>query len=146
MIYLIEKFAGRPIALAIAKVFMIQVHDTGQNAFSIFNLQHDHGDEAISAVQKFIEKNYTEKLVVGELADRFNMTERTFMRKFNAVTGNTPLEYIQRVRVEAAKRMLEDAKYTAEEVSHKTGYDDYQSFRKIFKRITGLSPQRHRHS
>ncbi|HYD21554.1 MAG TPA: helix-turn-helix domain-containing protein [Flavipsychrobacter sp.] len=141
MIYLIEKFGGRDIALAMSKVFMIQVHDTGQNAFSIFNLQHQHGNTEISNVQKHIERNYRSKLSVNGLAEHFNMSERTFIRKFTAFTGNTPLEYIQRVRIEAAKKLLEKGKDTVEEVAHETGYEDFSSFRNIFKRFTGLSPK-----
>ena len=141
MLYLIEKFGGRDIALAMSKVFMIQVHDTSQNAFSIFSLQHDHNDKDISDVQKHIERNYKNKLSVSGLAERFNMSERTFIRKFTATTGNTPLEYIQRVRIEAAKRLLEKGKQTVEEVAREIGYEDFNSFRNIFKRFTGLSPK-----
>ena len=141
MIYLFEKFGGRDIALAMSKVFMIQVHDTSQNAFSIFSLQHDHNDKDISDVQKHIERNYKNKLSVSGLAERFNMSERTFIRKFTATTGNTPLEYIQRVRIEAAKRLLEKGKQTVEEVAREIGYEDFNSFRNIFKRFTGLSPK-----
>jgi transcriptional regulator GlxA family with amidase domain len=144
MIYLIEKFGGRDIALAVAKVFMIQVHNTGQSAFAIFNLQHEHDDEIIKQVQQYIEKHHREKLNLNLLAEKFNMSQRTFIRRFTAVTGNTPLEYIQRVRVEAAKRLLEKAKHTVEEVAHQSGYEDFSSFRNIFKRFTGLSPQEYK--
>jgi transcriptional regulator GlxA family with amidase domain len=141
MIYLIEKFAGRDIALAVAKVFMIQVHDTSQHAFSIFNLQHNHGDEIIFSIQKYIEQHYHDKLNIEFLADRCNLSQRTFIRRFISVTGNKPLEYIQRVRVEAAKRLLEKARHSVEEIANHTGYEDFHSFRNIFKRFTGLTPK-----
>jgi transcriptional regulator GlxA family with amidase domain len=144
VLYLIEKFAGRDIALAVAKVFMIQVHDTSQHAFTIFNLQHDHGDVAIGSIQKYIEQHYKEKLNIGFLAMHCNMSQRTFIRKFTAVTGNKPLEYIQRVRIEAAKRLLETARHTVEEVAHQIGYEDFHSFRNIFKRFTGLPPKEYK--
>jgi transcriptional regulator GlxA family with amidase domain len=139
MIYLIEKFCGRDIALLTSRVFMIQLHDTGQHAFSIFSLQHEHNDKNMSQVQNYIEKNYHKRLNVSRLAIQFNMSHRTFM--FTDVTGNTPLEYIQRVRVEAAKRLLEQGRLTVEEISRKVGYEDFTSFRNIFKRFTSLTPQ-----
>jgi transcriptional regulator GlxA family with amidase domain len=144
IIYLIEKFCGKDMALAASKVFMIQVHDSSQQAFSIFDLQRNHEDSEISRVQTYIEKNYEEALTIGQLAARFNMSPRTFIRKFAAVTGNTPLEYIQRVRVEAAKRLLEKGKLTVEQVCMETGYADFGFFRNIFKRLTGLAPQEYK--
>ncbi|HYF30998.1 MAG TPA: helix-turn-helix domain-containing protein [Chitinophagaceae bacterium] len=141
MIYLIEKFCGRDMALAMSKVFMIQVHGAGQDAFSIFNLQHTHNDAAIRDVQQFISKNYKDKLSVKAIGERFNMSQRSFARKFKEVTGNTPLEYIQRVKVEVAKRQLEQGRHTVEEISLGVGYEDFNSFRNIFKRFTGLTPQ-----
>jgi len=144
MIYLIEKFCGRDIALAASKVFMIQVHDSSQHSFSIFNLQRNHEDYDIGRVQDFIEKNYQELLTINGLAEKFNMSSRTFIRKFTAITGNTPLEYIQRVRVEVAKRLLEKGKLTVEQVCLEVGYGDFGFFRNIFKRLTGLTPQEYK--
>lgn len=144
MIYLIEKFCGREMAFAATKVFMIQVHESNQHAFSIFNLQHGHDDYDIGRVQDFIEKNYHEPLSIDSLALKFNMSSRTFIRKFTAITGNTPLEYIQRVRMEAAKRLLEKGKLTVEQVCITVGYSDFGFFRNIFKRLTGLTPQEYK--
>jgi transcriptional regulator GlxA family with amidase domain len=141
MIYLIEKFCGRDMALAAAKVFMIQVHNSSQHAFSIFNLQHDHEDYNIGRIQDYIEKNYNESLTINWLCKKFNMSSRTFIRKFTDVTNNTPLEYIQRVRVEAAKRLLEKGKLTVAQVCMECGYSDFGFFRNIFKRFSGLTPQ-----
>jgi transcriptional regulator GlxA family with amidase domain len=132
------------MALAASKVFMIQVHDSSQHSFSIFNLQHTHGDAAIGEVQAFIEKNYSESLTIDELSGKFNMSSRTLIRKFTRVTANTPLEYIQRVRVEAAKRLLEKGKLTVEQVCMESGYTDFGFFRNIFKRLTGLTPQEYK--
>jgi transcriptional regulator GlxA family with amidase domain len=144
IIYLIEKFCGRDMALAASKVFMIQVHDSSQHSFSIFNLQRNHEDNDIGRIQDYIEKNYDELLTINGLAEKFNMSSRTFIRKFTAITGNTPLEYIQRVRVEAAKRLLEKGKLTVEQVCMETGYGDFGFFRNIFKRLTGLTPQEYK--
>jgi transcriptional regulator GlxA family with amidase domain len=144
IIYLIEKFCGRDMAFAASRVFMIQVHDSSQHSFSIFNLQHNHEDYDIGRVQDYIEKNFDEGLTINGLAEKFNMSPRTFIRKFTTITGNTPLEYIQRVRVEAAKRLLEKGKLTVEQVCMEVGYGDFGFFRNIFKRLTGLTPQEHK--
>jgi len=144
MIYLTEKFCGRDMALAAAKVFLIQVHDSNQHSFSIFNLQHNHEDLEIRKVQTYIEKHSDQALTIKELAARFNMSTRTFIRKFTSITGNTPLEYIQRVRVEAAKRLLEKGKLNVEQVCMEVGYADFGFFRNIFKRLAGLTPQEYK--
>jgi transcriptional regulator GlxA family with amidase domain len=144
MIYLIEKFCGRDLALAASKVFMIQVHNSSQHSFAIFNLQRNHEDHDIGRIQDYIEKNYDELLTINGLAEKFNMSSRTFIRKFTAITGNTPLEYIQRVRVEAAKRFLEKGKLTVEQVCLEVGYGDFGFFRNIFKRLSGLTPQEYK--
>jgi transcriptional regulator GlxA family with amidase domain len=144
IIYLIEKFCGREMAFAAAKVFVIQVHDSSQLSFSIFNLQRNHEDYEIGKAQDYIEKNYDELLTINRLANKCNMSSRTFIRKFTTTTGNTPLEYVQRVRVEAAKRLLEKGKLTVEQVCLETGYGDFGFFRNIFKRLTGLTPQEYK--
>ncbi len=144
IIYLIEKFCGREMAFAASKVFMVQVHDSSQHSFSIFNLQRNHEDHDIGKVQDYIEKNYDGLLTINGLAGKFNMSSRTFIRKFTVTTGNTPIEYIQRVRMEAAKRLLEKGKLTVEQVCMETGYGDFGFFRNIFKRLTGLTPQEYK--
>jgi transcriptional regulator GlxA family with amidase domain len=144
MIYLIEKFCGHDTALIASKVFMIQVHDSGQNSFAIFDLQRSHNDKDIRHIQDYIEKHYCDELYVKKLAAKFNISNRTLIRRFTEATGNTPLEYIQRVRVEAAKRLLEKGKEGIEQVCIKTGYEDFNFFRKVFRRHTGLTPMEYR--
>lgn len=144
IIYLVEKFCGRDMAFAAAKVFMIHVHNTSQHSFAIFNLQRNHEDPEIGRIQDFIEKNYDGLLTINGLAEKFNMSSRTFIRKFTTITGNTPLEYIQRVRVEAAKRFFEKGKLSVEQVCMEVGYGDFGFFRNIFKRLTGITPQEYK--
>jgi transcriptional regulator GlxA family with amidase domain len=91
-----------------------------------------------------MEKNYDQLLTINGLAAKFNMSSRTFIRKFTLNTGNTPLEYIQRVRVEAAKRLLEKRRLTVEQVCMEVGYSDFGFFRNVFKRLTGLTPQEYK--
>jgi transcriptional regulator GlxA family with amidase domain len=123
---------------------MIQVHNSGQNSFAIFELQRNHEDVDIKPAQDFIEKHYGDELYVNKIAEKFNMSNRNFIRRFTLATGNTPLEYIQRVRVEAAKRLLEKGKVGIEQICLKSGYEDFNFFRKVFKRHTGLSPMEYR--
>lgn len=144
IIYLIEKFCGREMAFAASKVFMVHVHDSSQHSFAIFDLQRNHEDYDIGKVQDYIEKNYDGLLTINGLAEKFNMSARTFIRKFTATTGNTPIEYIQRVRMEAAKRLLEKGKLTVEQVCMEVGYGDFGFFRNIFKRLVGLTPQEYK--
>lgn len=104
MIYLIEKFCGRPEAIIASKILMINVHDRPQSSFSIFQFQYDHADETIAKVQQYIEKNYKQPLTMQDLAARCHMSVRNLIRRFEQATANTPHEYLQRVRIEAAKQ------------------------------------------
>lgn len=140
ILYLIEKFAGHAVAVAVSKALLIQMMEANQHAFSIFNAQRNHGDNQIIKVQEFIERNYDKELQISDIAERFNISNRTLIRRFNAATGNTPLEYIQRVKVESAKKLLENKSTTVEQVCYKTGYKDVNFFRMMFKRHTGMSP------
>ena len=141
MIYLIEKFCGHEAAFIASKVFMVNVHNQAQKTFSIFQLQQQHSDEAITSMQQYIEHNYRKRLRVEDLALLSNMSNRNFIRRFAQATGNSPLEYLQRVRVEAAKRILEEGRHNVEQAALSIGYDDLSFFRKIFKRHVGISPK-----
>jgi len=139
-LYLIEKYAGRDIAILISKAFMIDIDRHSQSPFIIFAGQKDHEDHLIREAQEFIEKNYTEKISVDELASRFAIGRRNFERRFKKATSNTVMEYIQRVKIEAAKMKLEKGGENVNEVMYSIGYSDIKAFRTTFKKITGLSP------
>jgi transcriptional regulator GlxA family with amidase domain len=139
-IYLIEKYYGTEIGNYAAKMFLVEKGKTSQLTYSIFNTQKDHSDLEIRDIQGFIEQNATERLVVSSLANQSNMAERTFIRRFKNATGNTPSEYIQRVKVELAKKMLENDKNSVKEICYQTGYEDQSYFRNVFKKYTGLTP------
>src|SRR5690606_8937544 len=94
--------------------------------------------------QEFIENNVTEKILVDELADKFAIGRRHFERRFKKATNNTPIEYIQRVKIEAAKKMLETSQKNVNEVMYDVGYSDIKAFRTVFKKITGLTPIEYR--
>ncbi|GAO41049.1 GlxA family transcriptional regulator [Flavihumibacter petaseus] len=144
LVYLVEKMAGRPMAITAAKVYAIEIERKSQSPFIMFNGQKGHSDEPVRLAQEFIEKNVGDKISVEELATRFAIGRRNFERRFKKATNNTPIEYIQRVKIEAAKKGLENGRKNVSEVMYEVGYADTKSFRSIFKKITGLSPADYR--
>ncbi|HVI45072.1 MAG TPA: helix-turn-helix domain-containing protein [Chitinophaga sp.] len=140
IIYLVEKLFDRPTAVLCAKFFQIDIDRTSQSQFSIFNAQKGHGDELITRAQSYIEENIDVKISFEKLASDLAVSRRNFDRRFIKATGNTPVEYLQRVKVEAAKKELERGRKTVYEVMSEVGYSDDKAFREVFKRITGLSP------
>jgi len=144
ILYLIEKYAGRDIAVLSAKVFALDIDREDQLAFIIFQGQKDHEDEQIRKAQDFIEKNFHERITVDQLASMFAIGRRNLERRFKKATSNTVVEYIQRVKMEAAKMNLESSRENVNEVMYKVGYTDTKAFRNTFKRITGLSPIQYR--
>ncbi|MFN8349510.1 MAG: helix-turn-helix domain-containing protein [Spirosomataceae bacterium] len=140
LLHLIEKYAGREMAILAAKFFVLDIGRDSQSPFSIFKGQKMHEDVEIKKVQDFIEANYQEKVTVDELSDRFGIGRRTFERRFKKATNNTVIEYLQRVKIEAAKKHLELTRKTVNEVMYDVGYSDTKAFRDVFKKVTGLSP------
>lgn len=140
LLYLVEKYTSREMAIRASKFFAIEIDRKSQSPFIMFNGQKRHEDTPIREAQEFIETNITEKISVEELATRFAIGRRHFERRFKKATNNTPVEYIQRVKVEAAKKMLEGSRKNVSEVMYDVGYADIKAFRSVFKKITGLSP------
>ena len=144
LLYLIDKYAGREIAVLISKSFMIDIDRNSQSPFIIFKGQKEHEDEQIKKAQEFIESNYQEKITVEQLASTLALSRRNLERRFKKATANTVVEYIQRVKIEAAKICLETSRENISEVMYKVGYNDTKAFRTTFKKITGLSPVQYR--
>lgn len=144
IIYLIEKYAGRDIAVLSAKVFAIEIERNNQLSFIVFQGQKGHEDEQIKKAQEFIENNYQDKITVEQLTSMLALGRRNFERRFKKATSNTVVEYIQRVKMEAAKISLESSRENVNEVMYNVGYTDTKAFRTTFKRITGLSPIQYR--
>lgn len=140
IIYLIEKYAGRDVAVNAAKAFMIDIDRTQQSPFIIFAGQKAHQDQIILSAQNYIEKNFSEKMTIEELAGMMRIGRRTFERRFKRATSNTVAEYIQRVKMEAAKKQLESEQKTVSEVMYDVGYNDVKAFRDVFRKVTGMSP------
>lgn len=140
LLYLVEKYAGRDMSILAAKMFALEIDRKSQSPFIMFNGQKTHEDEPIKKAQEFIEANITEKISVEGLALKYAIGKRHFERRFKKATNNSPLEYIQRVKVEAAKKHLESSRKNVNEVMYDVGYSDTKAFRNVFKKITGLSP------
>lgn len=144
ILYLVEKYAGRAMAILCAKVFAIEMERDTQSSFIIFQGQKDHEDEAIKKAQLYIEKNFHERILVDEVASIVALSRRNLERRFKKATANSVVEYIQRVKIEAAKTSLEKKRDNVNEVMYKVGYTDTKAFRSTFKKITGLSPVQYR--
>lgn len=145
LLHLIEKYTGREMSIRASKFFAIEIDRKTQSPFIMFNGQKKHEDEPIKKAQEFIEKNLGEKISVDELASQFAIGTRHFARRFKKATNNTPAEYIQRVKIEAAKKDLENTRKNINEVMYDIGYVDVKTFRTVFKKITGLSPIDYKH-
>lgn len=140
IVYLIEKYAGRDTAVMAAKGFMVDIDRSSQSPFMIFSGQKAHKDKAILKAQEQIEQNFQKKLTVDELCETMPVSRRTFERRFKKATANTVIEYMQRVKVEAAKRQLEQGRTTVNEVMYQVGYSDPKAFRDVFKKVTDMTP------
>ncbi len=140
LLFLIEKYFDRETAIFCSKIFQIDMDRTSQSPFAMFKAQKDHGDELVCEAQTYIEQNLTGKISFEELASTLAISRRNFDRRFIKATGNTPVEYLQRVKVEVAKSILEKGRKSIFEVMDEVGYSDDKAFREVFKKITGLSP------
>lgn len=140
LLYLVEKFYDRQTAIYCSKIFQIDIARQTQSDFMIFNGQKSHGDEMVMRAQDYLENNFSEKISMEKLSEKFTVGRRNFDRRFIKATGNTPVEYLQRIKVESAKKELESSRKTVNEVMYTIGYTDIKAFREIFRRFTGLSP------
>ncbi len=144
MIYLIEKYISKELAIYMSKLLLIDTDRFLQSPYSIFNGQKTHGDESVLFAQQAIEKQIDEFIPLDKLARITNMSKRNFLRRFKQATGDTPFVYMQRTKIEAAKSMMEDSHNHLLDIALKTGYNDFSSFRKSFKKYTGIPPHEYR--
>jgi transcriptional regulator GlxA family with amidase domain len=143
-LHLIQRFADTEIALACAKIFLVDSGRKIQTPYQIFQFSKRHGDEVIAKTQDWLENNYKEKISLTQLAALGNLSNKTLTRRFKKATGETPQLYIQKLRIENAKRLLETKDITFNEVTWEVGYNDVSSFHKAFKVETGLTPMDYR--
>lgn len=144
VLYLIGREAGPAAAQAVAKFFALQRHADGLAPFIVFDPPRDHGDALVAAAQEWLDTHAAVACPVREAARRSGLSERGFARRFRAATGHAVLDYVQRLRIEQAKRRLERTDEAVEEVSWHVGYEDPAAFRRLFRRITGLTPGAYR--
>lgn len=144
LLHLVEKYTDRETAILASKYFAIDIDRNSQAAFAMFKGQKEHKDDVIKKAQEHIEKNIHERISVESLADQYGVGRRTFERRFKTATGNSVLEYVQRIKIESAKRCFENSRKNISEVMYDVGYTDTKAFRTIFKKITGLTPLEYR--
>jgi transcriptional regulator GlxA family with amidase domain len=144
IIYLVEKKFDRQTAIYCSKIFQVEMDRQSQSEFIIFTGQKQHEDETVKDAQAYIEENMEKKISMQELSAMFAVGRRNFDRRFIKATGNTPLEYQQRVKIESAKRAFETTRKTINEVMFEVGYSDVKAFRELFRKITGMSPVEYR--
>jgi transcriptional regulator GlxA family with amidase domain len=140
-LYLVEKFCGRKAAVESAKTMVLDMGRASQTPYDSYFVSKDHGDSPIAQAQEWIEQHRTEAIDYDGLAQKFRMSRRSLERRFKNAVGVTPLGYLQKLRVEYAKQLLEEGTRTFNEITYQVGYEDISFFRKIFIRLTGLRPK-----
>lgn len=144
LLYLLEKYTDREMAILFSKYYAIEIDRFSQSPFIMFQGQKDHADDVIKKAQNFIEHNFQERITVEQLASMLALGRRNLERRFKKATSNSIIEYMQRVKIEAAKKSLETSNENVNEVMYRVGYTDSKAFRNTFKRYTGLSPIQYR--
>lgn len=144
VLYLIARHAGATAAQAVARSFALQWHQDGLAPYIVFEGRKDHGELAIQAAQDWVATHFSVASPVEEMIRRTGLAERTFKRRFTSATGLSPIAYVQRLRIEDAKRRLERTEGSVDEISWQVGYEEPAFFRRLFKRLTGLTPGAYR--
>ena len=144
MVYLVEKYFGHDLAVHASKIFLIDMERPSQLRFKIHSFSVSHGENAIVRIQAFIAEHFKEELKIEAVAKRAGMSVRDFSRRFKTATGEAFSSYVQKLRIEKAKRLLESTDFSASEIMYKVGYNDDRSFRRLFKEHTGLAPKNYR--
>jgi transcriptional regulator GlxA family with amidase domain len=144
VLYLIARHAGATTAQEVARLFALQWHQDGLTPFIVFEGRNDHGDGEILSAQQWLAKHFSVANPVEEMIKRSRLAERTFKRRFTSATGVAPMEYVQRLRIEDAKRRLERTVAPVDDISWRVGYEDPAFFRRLFKRTTGMAPGAYR--
>jgi transcriptional regulator GlxA family with amidase domain len=144
VLYLIARYAGSTAAQEVARLFALQWHQDGLAPYIVFEGRSDHGDGEIQGAQQWLSDHFSVANPVEEMIKRSKLAERTFKRRFAKATGLTPIAYVQRLRIEDAKRRLERTDASVDEIGWRVGYEDAAFFRRLFKRTTGLTPGAYR--
>ena len=143
-LFLVERYGSKELALISAKVFLVDSGRRIQTPYQMFQIAKSHGDAEIVNLQDWLEKKFNENITLERMTEICNLEKKTLMRRFKKVTGETPLIYLQKLRIENAKRLLESKKISFNEITWKVGYNDVSSFHRVFKSQTGLTPIEYR--
>jgi transcriptional regulator GlxA family with amidase domain len=143
-LYLVEKLCGHEIAVQTAKALLLTMPRACQSGYALLPLSPAHNDDAVRAVEAHLQANFKQDTSLEALAEKVGLAPRTFLRRFKAATGRMPGAYVQAVRVETAKAMLERDRASVQSVAHAVGYEDASFFRALFKRSTGMTPAEYR--
>lgn len=143
-LYLIEKFGSVDLAVSCSKLLLFGGNRRSQAPYFIFEFQKNHTDDKILKAQNYMEENLAEPISFDGLASSFGISPRHFKRRFKQATGDPPQTYLQRLRIESAKRKLETTRNSFEEITWQLGYENTNSFRRLFKESTGLTPREYR--
>jgi len=143
-LYLIERFHGHDTAIQSSKSFVLDMARTSQLSYAPIELNRQHDDDLVHRAQQYLDEAYQESVSLEQLAQRLNTSVRTLIRHFKTATGDTPLNYLQTLRLEHAKKLLESTRLGVSDITHAVGYDDISSFSRLFKRKTGLTPGHYR--
>lgn len=144
LLYFIEKNCGKDISIELSKIYALDYGRTTQSIFTVFSGRRLHNDDEIHEAQRYIEKQFETDISVEQIARQVNMSKRNFIRRFKNATSLSPIEFIQRIKVEAAKKAFEDGETNIAAITYRVGYNDLKTFRTIFKRITGSTPVEYR--
>ena len=143
-LYLVEKLCGHEVAVQTAKSLLLTMPRTHQCGYAVLPFSPAHDDDRVKAAEHFIQANFKIPLTTEGIASHVAMSSRTLIRRFKAATGRLPGAYLQAVRIEAAKSMLESDDAPIQAVASSVGYDDAAHFRELFKRSSGMTPAEYR--
>jgi transcriptional regulator GlxA family with amidase domain len=143
-IHIISRHAGTGEALRIAKVYLLKWHAEGQLPYASLVRSAPHADSVAHNCEQWLKDNYLESNAVKQVVAHAGIPERTLKRRFKAATGTTLIEYLQNLRIEAAKQLLEVGQMAVDDISIEVSYEDPSFFRRLFKRLTGLTPSQYR--
>ena len=144
LMYLVRKFGSVDIAAECSKKLLVDSCQRSQLPYMQYSFKRNHEDREIAAVQNWLDKHFEQEIVFDQLAKQFNFGQRNFIRRFKLATGETPNQYLQNLRIERAKYFLETTNTSLERVTYQVGYEDSNSFRRLFKNRVGLSPADYR--
>jgi transcriptional regulator GlxA family with amidase domain len=143
-LHIISRYASPGDALHIAKVYLLKWHSEGDLPYANIVRRLPHGDSVVRRCEDWLREHFRDANAVARVTELSAIPERTLKRRFKAATGSSLIEYLQNLRVEDAKRLLESTDLPVEDISEQTGYSDASFFRRLFKRLTGLTPSKYR--